>query len=293
MKTVEDFQLFMDGVEAYFARRNIPVTINIEGTVTPHDGVMTYGLSNLVQTCAQYNMRDADILRARIAEHFDTMLRTSDFDGKRRKQLEDWEFAMPRLRVRLWDMDTGPFLKSAVTSEDIPGLATTLSVDFPESVDSVSQEAAKKWRCGETELLRIALGNTLRSFSAEAKQIDAERFGPMQVVEAESFYSSAAALDIERYPDLLGPRGAFITIPTRPQVFALPVETAGDMRFVSELVRFTRWCFEMGPGSVSQRLWWYREGKWLAVAYDADGPNITIKPPEELQSYLEEMGLWE
>ncbi|MBS0191962.1 MAG: hypothetical protein U0573_04515 [Phycisphaerales bacterium] len=280
----------MNVVEDYFVRRGIAVTISREGTVTPTGSESVYGLQNLLQNCAWADARDLSEMRGRVADHFDTMTRAQDQNRKFTEQLESWEFAKPRLRVRLWDVEVGSFLTNSVTRSDIPGLATTLSVDLPESIDSVSPERAAKWHRTDSELFEIALENTMKSFAAEATTIDSSRFGPAQVVQADSFYSAGAALELEKYPALLGPHGAFVTIPTRAQVFALPLETAGDLAFVGEFIRFACWCFQQGPGSVSKRLWWYRDGRWFEIAYKVEGTHTAIMPPEELQKYMMEVG---
>lgn len=285
MQTPERFQAFMDGVARYFAKRNMPSHIHPAGTVHPDPNQVekAWGLGNLLQSCAT---RHPDEFAGLIASHFDLMERAHALEPQFSAKLEKWEFAKPRLRVRLWDAEMQQALVKTVTRQTIPGLITALSIDLPESIQTVSQELAGKWDKTPTELFDVARENTWEAVNPKPKLLDAEHFGTIQVLEEDSYYTASMALQIDRMPALLGEHGVFLSVPTRGGMLALPFHAVSELDLLGPLIRFTRHCFEQGPGSVSYRIWWYRLGTWHEIPYESDPERISVLPPVEFERYL-------
>lgn len=285
METPERFQAFMDGVAGYFTKRNLSAHIHPAGAVHPDPKQVEkmWGLGNLLQTCAT---RTTNEFAGLIAAHFD-LLERADAQGEQLAlKLNDWEYARPRLRIRLWDSEIREALAKTITRESIPGLITALSVDLPEAIQTVSHDLAKKWDKTPVELFDIARENTWDAVHPAPKLLDPTNLGNIHVVEDDSYYTASIALQIDRLPQLLGPHGVFLSVPTRGGMLALPFNTMADLQFLAHLVRFTRHCFEQGPGSVSYRIWWYRTGTWYEIPYESDPERISILPPVEFEKYL-------
>lgn len=285
MGTPERFQAFMDGVVRYFEKRNISAHVHVSGVVHPDPKHVekTWGLGNLLQTCATRLPHEFGGL---IAAHFDLLERADTQGQQLALKLNDWEYARPRLRIRLWDTEVREALARTITRETIPGLISALSVDLPEAIQTVSQEQALKWDKTPVELFDIARENTWDAVKPKPKLLDAANLGNIQVIEDDSYYTASVALQIDRLPKLLGPHGVFISVPTRGGMLALPFHKMADLQLLAHLVRFTRHCFEQGPGSVSYRIWWYRTGTWHEIPYESDPERISILPPIEFEKYL-------
>ncbi|MBL8876514.1 MAG: hypothetical protein JNM86_12025 [Phycisphaerae bacterium] len=285
MGTPERFHAFMDGVVAYFAKRGLSAHVHPSGVVHPDPNHIekTWGLGNLLQTCAT---RQSEEFPGLIAAHFDLLERADTQGQQLALKLNDWEYARPRLRIRLWDTEVREALAKTITRESIPGLITALSVDLPEAIQTVSHDLAKKWDKTPVELFDIARENTWDAVHPAPKLLDAANLGNIHVVEDDSYYTASIALQIDRLPTLLGPHGVFISVPTRGGMLALPFNRMADLQFLAHLVRFTRHCFEQGPGSVSYRIWWYRTGTWHEIPYESDPERISILPPIEFEKYV-------
>lgn len=286
MKTHERFATFMDAVERYFVRRKIPVQIHPEGTVSLPEGAPlmgTLGLGNIMQSCARH---EDDEWNGLIAAHFDTLARSHAQRDKFEAQIKDWAFVGPRLRIRLWDQDESRHLAKSVTTEHIPGLLSALVVDLPEAIRSVHVEEKDAWARPERELFRIARDNVLREVQPEARPFDPERPDGLLIVEADSFYTASAALDVERVPGLLGQHGVFVSLPVRHGMLAWRFNELDDVQGVGPLVRATKVLFEEGPGSISSRVWWFRAGTWHEIGYESSDEHVAVIPPAELAAYL-------
>lgn len=286
LKRPDRFSLFMSTVDRYFSKRGIRIVIHPDGMVVmpptaPLKG--QFGLANLMQSCAQRETSDWNGL---VAAHFDALARSQaqqqEFDDK----LKRWEFAGARLRVRLWDTEDTPFPEAAVASEDIPGLTTALVVDLPEAIRTVSRDEAKAWGRGVAELFREARDNVMREVCPEVCPYDPQEPDGLLIVEADSFYTASVALDAESVPGLLGEHGVFLSMPVRNGLLAWRFNALADVQGIGPLVRATRLLFEEGPGSISSRVWWLRNGAWHEIGYESGPEHVAVIPPAALVEYL-------
>lgn len=283
--THDRFRAFMDGVALYFSKRNLPSHIHPSGVVfpDPNNVEKTWGLANLLQICASRNTEEFPGL---VASHFDLLERAAAQQQQLASKVAEWEYAAPRLRIRLWDVDVRQTLVNSVTRESIPGLITALAIDLPDSIQTVTHDLARSWDKTPVELFDVARDNTWDAVKPQPKLLSPEHLGAIQIVEEDSYYTASLALQIDRLPQLLGPHGTFLSVPTRSGMLALPFHTIADLQLLAHMIRFTRHCFEQGPGSVSHRLWWYRLGTWHEIPYESDPERISVLPPPEFERYL-------
>lgn len=285
LETPERFRAFIDGVAAYFAKRQLSAHIHPSGVVhpDPNNIEQTWGLANLVQICATRTPAEFPGL---IASHFDLLERAATQHQLLASKIADWEYTRPRLRIRLWDEEVRHALGNSVTRETIPGLLSALAIDLPESIDTVSTDLLRTWDKTPVELFDIARENTWDAVKPKPKPLAPEHLGTIQIVEEDSYYTASIALQIDRLPQLLGPHGAFLSVPSRGGMLALPFHTMTDLQLLAHMIRFTRHVFEQGPGSISHRLWWYRLGTWHEIPYESDPERISVLPPPAFEQYL-------
>lgn len=285
METPERFGAFLDGVAAYFAKRNLPYHIHPSGVVhpDPNNVEQTWGLANLLQICASRTPAEFPGL---IASHFDLLERAAAQHQQLASKIAEWEYARPRLRIRLWDEEVRQALGTSITRETIPGLLSALAIDLPESIDTVSHDLLKTWDKTPVELFDVARENTWDAVKPNPRLLAPEQLGSIHIVEEDSYYTASIALQIDRLPQLLGPHGAFLSVPTRGGLLALPFHQMADLQLLAHMIRFTRHVFEQGPGSISHRLWWYRMGTRHEIPYESDPERISVMPPLAFEQYL-------
>lgn len=285
LETPERLGAFLDGVAAYFTKRNLPSHIHPSGAVfpNPNDLDEAWGLANLLQSCADRAPAEFPGL---IAAHFDLLDRARTQRDQLTAKLADWDFARPRIRIRLWDDEMRQALLQTITRESIPGLLSALAIDLPETIDTVSTSLARTWDKTPVELFDIARENTWNAVKPRPKLLSPEHLGTIHIVEEDSYYTASIALQIDRLPQLIGEHGVFISVPTRGGMLALPFNAMPDLQLLAHMIRFTRHAFEHGPGSVSHRLWWYRMGTWHEIPYESDPERISVLPPPEFEKYV-------
>jgi hypothetical protein len=174
-----------------------------------------------------------------------------------------------------------------VTRKDIPGLTTTLVLDLPEAVRTISPSERGLWEVGDREVFDAALTNVWEEVNPEAVVLDPEEPEGLVVVQADSVYAASAALRIGELSEGFGDHGAFVSIPTRNGILMWPFRTLEDMNGLGVLVRATKFFHDRGPGSLSQRVWWVREGEWHEVEYEVKGDQLSLRAPDPLLAYLE------
>jgi hypothetical protein len=272
-----DLERFEKAVEKDFKGRGMRVAIE-DGRVIPvkPPSQQQWGLSNVGQRCASAKPAE---WAAIIAGHFDTILSTP-----REEELSLSE-AAPRLMVRLWDeLDLDAKIR-CVSREDIPGLRTVLCIDSETSIKSVSTDQMSEWGAGADELFLQALLNVRErvrpSVSSLGPELDA-----LLISSEESFYTAALALEMERLDAHLGKHGAIVGLPTRDAILLAPFNNAGVVQSINNVIAITAGAYRDGPGSVSPRVYWYADGQWVEIPYEATDGGLRVSPPEDLLAVL-------
>lgn len=280
------FTAFMDAVHRYFAMRGTPVFLHYEGSVHHLDGAEgSLGLGNLLQICATH---ETDQFRGVVAGHFDMIERIDSQTHASKTQ--NWDQVKDRLRLRLWEDDDNPIIPISALRRDIPHLATVLSTDWPEAIQTVPKDIAAGWGRSEHELFSLAMQQTWDSVKPKSVALEMGDIEGMYLVEADSYYTASVVLEIEKLPELIGEYGVFVSVPTRHAVLAVPFHNAEDIGKLVHLMGFTRHLFEAGPGSISHRVWWRHDGTWREIDYESDPQRLQVMPPKELIELLERIG---
>lgn len=284
--SAERLDRFEDMVRAYFEGQGVDVEL-VRGMVRPRGGPLeggAYGLGNLSQLCAAAEEGRWGEL---IAGHFGAMARSQaaaeDLESATFDRVKD------RLMVRLWERsDLAGGAERMVWREDLPRLATVLCVDLPEAIRTVPREDAILWGQEDEELFERAMANVRREVRPELERIDVEG-GAVWLVQAESFYVASLAVEIDRFPELIGKYGTLVSVPVRQAILAVPVEGIEALKAAEGLIRMTLGAEERGPGSISRRVWWWRDGMWHELEYEPREDGITVMPSQGIVEILKEM----
>jgi hypothetical protein len=280
----------MNLVQAYFEQRGIDAEITRDWVIVKsgNNEARKLGYINLAQTC-----RDLDAVEMRqvIIDHFDRQARIAGGEDDFMKQLEDWPFARERLRIRVWEDGGLPGGLKYLLRKDIPGLTTVLSVDCPESVTTAPVEAVAKWGIREEELFQIALANSIAELRIEHLLLDETRpDGPVAYSDDQSLCLTSLVLDRTRLQPMCGAHGAFVSLPTRHVVLAAPFHTLANLNDVGALLSLGTSLYKAGPGSLSTKIWWVKNGVWVMIDAGTRAGKGHATMPEELLAYLKVLG---
>jgi hypothetical protein len=99
------------------------------------------------------------------------------------------------------------------------------------------------------------------------------------VVDGPSYYTASHALRLAEsaVPDA-HPYGALVAIPARHVFFFHVIEDERVVEAVRSLATLAREAFRVGPGSISERVFWLRGGVWAHLPCSIEGGTLHMKP---------------
>ena len=275
---------FESEVGAYFQQRGMAVLID-DGRVHPAERPeMAFGLSNVGQACAAAERGEwAGI----ISKHFDLVVSSLD----EAKLDEDQELADLRERVvvRLYDVDDIDEAMPFVGTEIIPGLFAALMIDEPHGARSLHPDTLARWDERVEEVVEIALDNVERLTEAAPQQVDMGEAGSAWLTMGDSIYIASLICRMERRQEMIGAHGALVAAPVRHMFVAAPIEGAQIVQALGGLLSLVHRAHTDGPGSVSRRLYWYREGEWMELPWALEDGKLQFIPPEAFVELLNGM----
>ncbi len=287
--TPERFRSFMNLIDGYFRQKGLKFEIAPDGVRTS-EPESVFGYDNLLQRCADL---DAVAMRQQVTGHFDSLMRGFlDSDGLA-VQLQDWNFAKDRLRIRLWDELHFHKQVRGVVRKDVPGLLSVLSIDTPDSIMTAGEDLHKHWNIEIDELFRIALANSLAEFNPDRHLFQSERPDGPFALEDQSLCFASLVLDRAKLQELCGKHGMFIALPIRNTILVAPFVTMEVLNDLNVMYGLCVGMHKKGPGSLSERVWWVKDGRWIQIDISIRDKKMIVQPPDELVEYLNNLAALE
>lgn len=284
----KEYGEFLKAVDSYFKEKKI--SYELENGVLqagPNEyGLGTLGLTNVAQVCKQAAGSYKNIVR----EHFDTMVRSYQFETKFNKIVHDYDQIKHYIGVRLYPSDYAEQKEDMVMGKDFAeGIYAMLVFDLPDSVMNIHPEQAEKWGRSFDELFSTGIKNIRDKYPPE---INEENFGDfkLRMVHGDHFYAPNIVFELDKQDQLIGTYGSLIAIPHRHAVLIYPIENLGVIKALHGLLPIIHGMYEEGPGSISARLFWYKDGHYEHLYYNIDDKNVQFYPPDvfiELLNRLE------
>ena len=276
------YRRFLAVVEADLRRRGLDPQIG-DGFVTAATGSgepAQWGLANLAQRC---NQSPEDEWPAVVATHF-TALQSMigrDLDAL----AADFEQARPILRVRLMPDESmgGVPIQEAVSRAIAPGVLGVLVYDFPDSTASVHEEHLAGWPVSTDEAFALAVDNVRSEPSPEPETLDADG-ASIRLMAGDSFYVATRALYLGELLD--GAQHAVFAIPNRHVLLWHPITDLSVATAMLPMYQVTLGMFRDGPGSISDQLYWWRDGDIVHLPHRMDGRRAAFAPPDEFVELL-------
>jgi len=282
----KDYAVFIRTIKQYFKSRKIDYelgdgVVKLRGT---ENGAGTLGLSNLGQHCAQL---DASEYPDVIAAHFDASFRARRFSEAFNKIEGSFEDVKQYIGVRLYDEQYVAHLgKENTLGIDFPGeLYAMIVFDFPDNVVNIRPEQAGKWAVPTDELFAVGLANTKSRYAVD---ISRQSFGEFSIwfAQADHFFASNIVFDLENRPEVIGSKGSLIGLPHRHAVIIYPIENLATLNALNALIPTIYRMHQDGPGSLSEKLFWYNDGIFTPLPYSIESGAIQFFPPEDFVEVL-------
>lgn len=284
-----EYKKFIDVIQNYFYSKNVTYTFG-DGAINigPNDfGFGVMGLVNVAQVCKQSESQDYHEI---IKEHFDSMIRTYQFDKEFKKTIYDYDQIKQYIGVRLYPID----YFSQVGKENILGkdfsedVFATLIFDLPDSVQSIKPEETISWDRTFDELFEVGLNNVKTKYSYDISQQQFNGFN-IWFVQGDHFFSPNILLELENYPNVIGSKGSLIGLPHRHAIIIYSIEDFGVIDAINALIPTIKGMYEEGPGSLSEKLFWYNGGEFKDLPYKIDDDKIQFYPPEDFVNLLNDL----
>lgn len=287
--SADEYNYFMECLEAMLQKRNLNYSIG-DGVVYISGKTAVFeqlGLLNLAQTCKISSPSNWDSL---IHTHFHEMEQSADFNKQFEVNSKDFEYAKDFLAIRLFNSDVlNNFPKDTIVKKDFAGDAfTMLSFDLPQSVINVKPEQLEHWNKSAGELFEIGKKNVEKKYSFDFSRETVNDFD-IWFIQDEHHFVPNFVFSLNKYPALNGEYGSLIGVPHRHAAMIYPIETAEAISAVNSLPFIISGMFQEGPGSVSNCLYWYRNGQFQSQPYELGDRKITLRPSIEFVQMLEKL----
>jgi hypothetical protein len=285
--SLEEFNSFIEQVESYFgdAKQELNVeegTISAIGKKWPK-GKM--GLHNISRFCKENEPKNWKIL---IQNHFDRMAELTKEDETLKKIVNDFDKVSKHLALRIYPVEVvHKSFTTAIYREDIPGLATVLMFDLPNTVKNVDKELTKKWKKTDAELFEIGMKNVMKNNKFQTQKSKVQDM-TVSVICAENSYSNIAALDPAMMKKCTGPMGAIVSLPHRDAAFVYPIESADVLKDLMNITKIATSMFTSEVGPVTDKIYWYYNKKYTLIPYGFKDKTLTLEMPPGLQKVIED-----
>lgn len=287
--SLSDYEEFQSLVKKYFDRKKIPYRIE-EDSITTDDADWPFGqmgLSNLAQTCNQ-NPRPA--WKTIVKSHFDNMVANREFEDAFYEKAHDYSYASPYIGVRIYPNDYISIIGEEATikrplSED---LSAILVFDFPHAISNIKPEKTIQWNKTNEQLYEIGLANIRMKYPTE---VSAETVNGSKIwfLQADHLFAANSILELHMQAVPEGTHGSLVGIPHRHTVLIYPIEDLGVIAAIQPFIFILRGMYKDGPGSISQGLYWHRDGQLTKLDYQLEGDELNFRPTDEFLEMMDSL----
>jgi len=285
----KEYTRFIQEIEQYFNSRNIPHRLNNGMIELDENDVFEFGnmgLMNVAQVCKQADKKE---YREIINDHFNTMIRTRQFQKEFDAISHDFEQIKQFIGVRLYNSDYIAHLGKELTigKEFAGDIYAMVVFDFPDSVSNVKLEQMEAWNKTPQELFELGVANIKLNYQSS---ITKEPVGEESIwfVHGEHFFTPNVVFELEERKELVGSKGALIGLPHRHSALIYPIESMEVVSMINTLIPIIYGMHNEGPGSLSDQLFWYKDGTFTQLPYEIGEQNIRFYPPENFVEFLDE-----
>lgn len=250
-------------------------------------GFTRLGLVNVAQVCSRSATKH---YREIIAEHFNSLVRANRFDTEFRKTVHDFDAVKKYLAVRLYSNEYADHIgKENTIGKDFAGdIYAMLVFDLPDSVVNVQHDNAAVWNKTTDELLDIGIANVRANCPMTISKQSLGEFN-IWFVQGEHFFTANIAFDLENRKELVGSMGSLVGLPHRHSALIYPIENMEVVKAVNGLILTVHGMNQEGPGSLSNNLFWYKDGTFTQLPYKLSENKLQFIPPANFVALLNQL----
>ncbi|MEQ8477043.1 hypothetical protein [Fulvivirga sp.] len=283
----DEYSRFLKSLDKYFAKKGIVYQIS-EGVIYVKEddfGFNQLGLANVAQLCKLEGIGKSDKL---VENHFEGLIRAHQFDTRFKGFVEDFGKVKEYIGVRLYnDNYLDQIGRELVIAKNIaPEINAMLIFDLPDSVTSIQPQQAEKWDVSIDELFEIGKANIRSKYDFEISEEDLGNF-KVWFVQTDHFFAPNILLELNEYTKMIGSNGSLIGVPHRHAVIVYPIENLEIVKAVNQLIPTIKGMNAEGPGSLSSKLYWYKEDGFIELPSEiTDDNQLKFMPPEAFVDML-------
>jgi hypothetical protein len=165
-------------------------------------------------------------------------------------------------------------------------LDLALAYDLPDTVQVPPRDDILMWG-DEDELFELALEQTRAEPDLELTRED---YGEDEGVEptsvwlltGDSFFTATHALWADAFDPPTSEHGTLVAVPNRHAVLAHPIRDFSVIGALQIMLNVGHTLWTEGPGSLSDGLYWLRDGYLQRIETRVEGDHMIFAPPDDL-----------
>jgi hypothetical protein len=233
------------------------------------------GLHNLAQV--YHGVEPAE--RAGVVRlHFDNLLRAQEETTP-----TDFAVARPMLRVRL--MPPYEEVQRCAFRALAEDLVAVLALDTPEAVVFPKRPQVEAWGQDEDELFDLGLAAVREERDLDIR-VQEHEGARIALLAGDSFYTATWGIWAGHLDPPATEHGALVAVPHRHAVLAHTIRDLSVVPAIGHMAQIAASMYAEGPGSISQSVYWWRDGRFDRVEITVTDGNLSIAPSDELVAVL-------
>jgi hypothetical protein len=250
-------------------------------------GLNHLGLSNVAQVCKQDEIKNYGEI---VTNHFEALIRSRLFDAEFEKMVDDYDKIKDYLGVRLYQKKYADHIgeENTIGRNFAEDLYAMLVFDLPDSIVNVKPNQSEKWGKSFVDLYNQGIQNIKARYDFHISQ---QKLGNFSIwfVQGDHFFTPNIVFDLENHPALTGSYGSIICMPHRHAVLIYPIENIEVLAAVNGLIPVAHGMYMEGPGSVSDHIFWLKDGEFENLSYKLENDKLDLFPPANFVEMLNQI----
>ncbi len=272
--------VFLDKLHADLGKRGLQYRMTDEGIEGLIGENARLGLSNLAIRCQDL---PESAWAGAIKEHFDLIIDLQEEEERLERNANDFDSVREMLGIQLYPPEylPGGVSDHIVSRVDIPDVLTVLVYDLSSGVGTVQRENAVNWGRSDEELFRIAAENTFKRCELERMKGESDDDPKRFWITGDNIFTAAQVLSPDVMKRFIGDHGAIVGIPTRHLITCAPIDGVDIIESLQSFIAITDMAFERMEKSITNNIYWYRNGMFTRLPYELTDEGLKFMPPDE------------
>lgn len=204
--------------------------------------------------------------------------------------VDNFEEIQKHIAVRLYNKEYVSYIgrKNLVLKEITDDLYAALVLDYPNVVKNIVPTQVKFWKKPVDALFEMGIANIKGKYPFALEKNKIENFTLYSIQETH-FFVPNVIFDIKNRKELLGEKGTLIGLPTRHSAMIYPINNSDIQNSIKKIVSSIKNINEKGPGSLSDKLFWYKNKRIIELEYTLEDGELQFQSSAEFVRMFDEM----